>query len=163
MNLSDRIEIGYPFKVVAYQNVLTENKLLEYTHQFDQLPWKDIWEEESCWFQVTEHDIVKDVTTLFGSAPDEVNFKLDLPTNTLQAPHCDSSQYTKTLQIFLQVEDSPLGGTVIMPDGVQTGFEFPLLSNSMLYFENDKNSWHCVRQRGLVRKSILMRWNIHKN
>lgn len=163
MNLSDRIEVEYPFKLVAYQNVLTDKKLAEYTEQFDQIPWLDLWDEESCWWQVSEHEITKDVASAFGSPPDVINFKLDLPSNKLQDPHCDSSAYRKTLQIFLQVNDSPLGGTVVMSNGVQTGFEFPLLSNSMLFFENTKDNWHCVKQRGLVRKSILMRWNTLKN
>ena len=161
MNLSDRIEIDYPWKIVAYQNVLTDEKLAEYTKQFDEINWKDLWDSESCWWRVEDHDIVKDVTQLFGSPPDEVLLKLDLPENTLQVPHCDDND-RQSLQLFLQVEDQPFGGTIVMDKPCKTGFEFPLLSNSMLYMDNGPNSWHYVRQRGYLRKSILMRWRMKR-
>ena len=34
--------------------------------------------------------------------------------------------------------------------------------NSMLYMDNGPNSWHYVRQRGYLRKSILMRWRMKR-
>ena len=61
------------------QNVLTDEKLAEYTKQSHEINWKDLWDSESCWWRVEDHDIVKDVTQLFGSPQDAVLLKLDLP------------------------------------------------------------------------------------
>ena len=162
MNLRDRIDISYPWHISVFQNVFGKKDLARYTQEFNCVEWDNLQDDESSWLRIHEHELFGIVEKAFGSMPDRMLFKYDTPGHKLQKPHKD--KFAKTLQVFLSVENNALGGTVLndnLPPSVS--FELPLLSNSATYFENNFKSWHSVTQRNLIRKSIIFRWNTHKN
>ena len=165
MNLKDRIEIIYPWKITVFQNIFDKDSLQKYTQEFHSIPWDELFEEESSWWVMDDHELIDIVGQNFGSRPDKMLFKYDTHKNTLQDPHRDSKSYSKTFQIFLDNYDKALGGTVLH-DGNKNNslsYELPLLSNSATLFENNSKSWHSVKQHGYERKSIVFRWNTLEN
>ena len=164
MNLKDRIEIIYPWKITVFQNIFDKDSLQKYTQEFHSIPWDELFEEESSWWSVYDHELIDIVGQNFGSKPDLMNFKYDTHKNTLQVPHKDSICYSKTFQIFLDNHDKALGGTILHGDiKAKESYELPLLSNSATLFENNSKSWHSVKQHGYERKSIVFRWNTLEN
>ncbi len=63
-----------------------------------------------------------------------------------------------TMQIFLQRDSHPDGGTILMSDGMTDAIELSLQANSCTIFLNNDNSWHRVQQRGYRRESFVQRW-----
>ena len=164
MNLKDRIEVIYPWKITVFQNIFDKDSLQKYTQEFDSIPWDEIFEKESSWWAVDDHELIDIVGQNFGSKPDVMNFKYDTHKNRLQHPHRDSIHYSKTFQIFLDNYDKALGGTILHNDyKAKESYELPLLSNSATLFENNSKSWHSVKQHGYERKSIVFRWNTLEN
>jgi len=159
MNLRDRVDISYPWNISVFQNVLNEEKLKQYTQEFDSIDWEELFDKESSWHKVNDHELFDFVRNAFGSVPDRMLFKYDTPEHTLQIPHRD--KFAKTFQLFLSVDNNALGGTVLYDHfSANMSYELPLLSNSATYFENNFKSWHGVKQRNVTRKSVIFRWNI---
>ena len=164
MNLKDRIDISYPWSISVFQNIFDQDSLQKYTQEFHSIPWDEIFEEESSWWKVNDHELIDIVGQKFGRKPDRMNFKYDTHKNTLQEPHKDSDSYSRTFQIFLNVNNKALGGTILHNSkNAEESYELPLLSNSATLFENNNKSWHSVKQRGYERKSIIFRWNTLEN
>lgn len=155
LNLSNHIQLTYPWNIAVYQDVLTTQQRQDLLALFDftggdlESDWEPLDPEN--WF----YDLVRETFTDHSFI---VKLKRDQAHHTLQVPHCDYLSYYRTAQIFLQDESYYNGGTVLHNDRQGVGFELPLISNSMTMFDNHRKSWHSVVQRGYTRKSILIRW-----
>ena len=168
-----------PWPHIKIKNFLPLPLYEEMLEQHNSVDWSELWEEESSWGTIrkdgpcdpenwdtfnalaskTFYDTVCDKFGVDKIEFDTVQrFKLDDETHSLQEPHKDISISMMTLQIFLQPESYPDGGTVLMSSSKKAVEEIPLEPNFCNIFLNTDLSWHTVKQRGYIRKSMVQRW-----
>lgn len=156
LSLSNYIQISKPWPLTIYQNVLTEEHRQELLDLFgfsDDNP-------ESSWNELTDrnHWLFTEALKIKNDPDFVIKLKKDSPHHTLQHVHRDL-MYSTTAQLVVQDDSYYNGGGIIHASKDSPGFEMPFLSNSLIVFDNNEDSWHSVRQRGYERRSVLIRWN----
>ena len=161
-----------PWDYLKLSDFLPQQSLHFFRAEHWKIDWDNIFEEESSWYAIHEpqeelqyfasKDFAKILFNKFNVPWTDFtvrqSLKLDEPRHTLQSPHQDKGEFIMTMQIFLQRDSHPDGGTILMSDGMTDAIELPLQANSCTIFLNNNNSWHRVQQRGYRRESFVQRW-----
>jgi hypothetical protein len=157
-----------PWPHIKISNFLPNSEYHNLLDQHNEVDWSECWDPESSWRScVLDHAYTS--RKLFNAICNKFNmgvlnydanqkFKLDTPEHKLQFPHRDKDLSLMTMQIFLQPRCYTDGGTVLMADEDSIIEELPLEANYCSIFLNTKYSWHMVKQRGYIRKSMVQRW-----
>ncbi len=170
LKIEDSTVINKPWPHIKIPDFLPND---EYQHLLDEhnaVDWDACWDPESSWKSCNLDDAYSsrelfnalcnkfEIDTIDYTTPQK--YKFDTPEHELQVPHRDKNLSAMTMQIFLQPESYPDGGTVLMSGNKLDSIaeELPLKPNYCSIFLNTHFSWHMVKQRGYIRKSMVQRW-----
>ena len=170
LKIEDSTVIKKPWPHIKIPDFLPNDEYQHLLDEHNEIDWDACWDPESSWKSCELDDAYSsrelfnalcnkfEIDTIDYTTPQK--YKFDTPEHELQVPHRDKNLSAITMQIFLQPESYPDGGTVLMSGNKLDSIveELPLEPNYCSIFLNTHFSWHMVKQRGYIRKSMVQRW-----